>query len=107
MSIDRYIQERSAREPRFAHEVAVARSELDLATSLVRWRHDRRLTLGQIAELTGMTEERVQAIEDGGGMTVSEVLWFAQALNIVVSISPNFCLTLSPASPSVRYSQAS
>ena len=102
MSIDSYVQERSAREPRFGNEVAVARSELDLATSLTRWRHNREMTLGQIAEITGMPEERIEAIEEGDAITVSEVLWLAQALNLVVSIGPNFCLTVSPTVPSVR-----
>ena len=105
MNIDLYVQERTAREPRFGNEVAAARSELDLATALVQWRHNREMTLGQIAEITGMSEERIEAIEEGDAITVSEIMWLAQALNLVVSIGPNFNVTISSTVPSVRYSK--
>jgi transcriptional regulator with XRE-family HTH domain len=92
MSHRDYIADRARREPRFTAERQAAAAELALGDALVRRRHESHLTLSQLAEETGIPEERLEAIEEGESMTFHEVLWLLHALDISLSIEPDFSL---------------
>lgn len=69
MNLQAYVAERSRREPRFQIERDVAAVELTLGETLFRRRHERELSLAQLAEATAIPEERLEAIEEGGRST--------------------------------------
>ena len=85
-----YVAERSQREPRFEAERDAAAAELALGELLVRRRDEWNLSLGQVAQTTGIAEERLEAIEEGESMTFHEVLWLLHALDLSVSIDAHF-----------------
>jgi len=85
MSHRNYIVNRGQREPRFTVERQAAAAELALGEALVRRRHEWGSTLAQLAEQTGIAEERLEAIEEGESMTFHEVLWLLHALEVSMS----------------------
>jgi hypothetical protein len=48
------------------------------------------VSLAQLAQTTGIAEERLEAIEGGESMTLHEVLWLLHALDLSVSIDAHF-----------------
>lgn len=93
MSHRNYVAAREQREPRFAAERQVAFAELALGEALVRRRHEWSITLAQLAKQTGISEERLEAIEEGESMTLHEVLWLLHALEVSLTIGTDFDLT--------------
>jgi hypothetical protein len=94
MSHRDYIADRERREPRFAAERQVAAAELTLGEALVHRRHQWNLTFAQLAEQTGIPEDRLEAIEEGESMTFHEVMWLLHALEVSLSIGPDFDLAI-------------
>jgi transcriptional regulator with XRE-family HTH domain len=84
------VESRLQREPRFREELASANAELALGEAIVHRRHERNLSLEQIADLTGIPMERLEAIEAGDSMSLPEVLWLVHVLDLSVSIGANF-----------------
>lgn len=92
MSHRNYVADREQREPRFTVERQAAIAELALGEALVRRRHEWNITLAQLAKQTGISEERLEAIEEGESMTLHEVLWLLHALDVSLTIGTDFDL---------------
>ena len=99
MKHEPYVAERTAREPRFADERKAAAAELALGELLVRRRVERDVSLASLAELTGISESRLDDIEAGDGLTLQEVLWLVHPLDLNVAIEAGFAVSATAASP--------
>lgn len=82
--------ERSVRDPRFADERKAALAELALGEVLIRRRLERDVSLLELADTTGIPQDRLEAIEAGDSLTLHEVLWLVHALDAPVSIGAGF-----------------
>jgi transcriptional regulator with XRE-family HTH domain len=85
-----YVNERSRREPRFQAERQAAAAELALGEALVLRRHERGVSLADLADVTGISEARLESIEEGDSMTLHEFLWLLHALETGITIEPGF-----------------
>lgn len=92
-----YVTQRSERDPAFRHEFAIATAELALATAIAERRFALDMTTQELAQSTGISEERIEAIEEGDQILISEVLRLTHFLDIMVAIEPGFRLSASPA----------
>jgi transcriptional regulator with XRE-family HTH domain len=90
MSHRDYIADRIRREPRFQAELEVAEAELAIGELLVNRWHEKNLSIAQLMELTGISQERLEAVEAGDSMTLHEVLWLLHALDVSISIDQDF-----------------
>jgi transcriptional regulator with XRE-family HTH domain len=93
MSHRNYVAERGQRDSRFTDERRAATAELVLGEVLARRREEQNISLSQLADATGIPEERLIAIDAGDAMTLHEVLWLLHVLEVSVSIGPGFDLT--------------
>ena len=92
-----YIARRSEQDPNFRLELAIATAELKLATAIAERRLSREISVGEVAEATGISVERLEAIEEGDNVTIAEALRIAHALDITIGIEPSFQLSAVPA----------
>lgn len=53
-------------------------------------RDGQGVSLAELAAMTGIAEERLQALEEGESMTLHEVFWLIHALPLSVSSDPGF-----------------
>ena len=54
-------------------------------------RRDKQgVSLTELAAMTGIAEERLQALEEGESMTLHEVFWLIHALPLSISSDPSF-----------------
>lgn len=90
MKFEDYVASRTALEPRFEHEQLVAKAELAFTEVIVDQRNAQQLTLDALSNLTGIAVERLAALEEGESATLHEVLWLSHALNLVISVTPDF-----------------
>ena len=90
MDHQRYVAQRSQREPRFASEREAAAAELAVGEAIFGRREELGRSLVELAAMTGIAEERLRALEEGEAMTLHEVLWLAHALDLSVSLGPGF-----------------
>lgn len=98
MKHETYVAERTAREPRFADERKAAAAELRLGELLVRRRVEHDVSIASLAELTGISESRLDDIEAGDGLTLHEVLWLVHVLDLNVAIEAGFAVSATAAS---------
>lgn len=92
-----YVTRRSDRDPEFRRELAIATAELKLATAIAERRMATGIALSDLAMTTGISEERLVAIEDGDAITVSEILAITHVLHLTIDIGPDFRLSAAPA----------
>lgn len=85
-----YIAARTEREPRFADERAVAAAELEMNGFLEQRREALKIPLHRLAEMTHITQERLEAIAEGETMTLREALWLCHELRLSVLIGHEF-----------------
>ena len=91
-----YIDRRSAKDPEFRQEFAIATAELKLATAIAQRRMAAGITTGELAERAGVPKDRLEAIEEGDDIKIHEVLRIADALDLAVGIEPEFRLSATP-----------
>ena len=92
MSHRDYVRERGQREPRFAVERQAMDAELALGEAIVRRREERAISVAELADVTGIPAERLEAIEEGDTLTLHEMLWLLHALELSVILGPDFQL---------------
>jgi transcriptional regulator with XRE-family HTH domain len=93
MNHEQYVANRVHRDPRFAFDRAAAAAELEFASVVAEQRHARKMNLETLADETGISIERLGAIEGGETATLSEVLWLAHILDLAISIDSDLRLT--------------
>jgi transcriptional regulator with XRE-family HTH domain len=93
MSHSDYVSRRSERDPRFEVELQAAAAELAIGEAIVRRWQEREISQPHLAELTGISPERLEAIEAGDTLTLHELIWLAHVLDLSVVIAPNFNVT--------------
>ncbi len=97
-----YVAARAAREPRFESDRRVAAAELALAGAIAEHRRSRGADIEHLASVTGISAERLDAIEEGDTINLDEAIWLAHALGLSVTIDPEFRLAVLPAAPNQR-----
>jgi transcriptional regulator with XRE-family HTH domain len=96
MNHEDYVNRRSEQDPEFRHELALATAELRLATAIAERRMANGMELADLAEIAGISMDRLEAIEDGDRITVIEALVLAHALDMTVAVEPGFRLSATP-----------
>lgn len=91
-----YVAVRRSADPRFAGHQAVAKAELAFALALRRRREALNLSYTQLADATAIDPHRLEAIEEGDGVSLSETLWLVHALGISITVEPDFAIASSP-----------
>lgn len=66
-------------------ERRIARFHLDLALALFRAREEAAVSVADLAERSGLTSERLVAIEEGDTTVLSEIVLICDALEIAVA----------------------
>lgn len=92
-----YVAARTARDPRFADERSIATAELKLSAMVYQRRQALDLSLETLSERTGISTDRLAAIEEGESTTLYETLWLCHALRFSVCVDEKFSLTATPA----------
>lgn len=90
MSHQDYIADRTRREPRLQAEIAAAEAELAVGELIVNRRREHGMSLAEIAEMSGITLSRLEAIEEGDALTLHELLWLLHALDLSVAFDQDF-----------------
>lgn len=96
MRREEYVAARRARSPRFALQEAVATAELGFGQAARERREALNLSPAEVAAATGIEAERLEAIDEGDGPSLAEILWLCRALGLSLSVDADFRLELVP-----------
>jgi transcriptional regulator with XRE-family HTH domain len=82
MQHEEYIEEQMDADPRFGTRLAVAQACLNFSETIEWERSQRRISAEQLAQETGLTEDRIAAIEEGETPSLEEVLLLSSVLHL-------------------------